>query len=453
MKTDNLISTLKAAKRNAKMVPELARVSYGAATRKFISEGRPLPIGTAIPAPPRPYRPESSRVPVQVMTPAGGHYMTTFFDIDPVSPSGRYLAVTKVPFIWRIPYVGDPAQVVVIDLLEGTATPIYTTRGWGAQLGANVQWGADDDTLYCNDVIEGRATGVALERSTGKARVLGGPIYGLSPDRKISLSGRIDYVNAGIPGYGVPEGLLHRPRQPHAENPEDGIWRTDLETGKSELFLSIADIVSALPGQEGLKGGTYYVFNVKVNAQGTRGFAVLFTRKIPGRPGWPPQLVTFDMDGSNIRLAMSDARWRIGGHHPSWLPDGDHIIMNLRDKKQPMAFVKFRYDGENIETLAPGQKGGGHPTLNPQLTHLLTDAYTSERDFVDDAGDVPIRCIDLASAEDQPLTRVNTRKLDGPRRIDPHPVWTDQGRKVIFNGIIDGYRQVLMADTSGLAEG
>lgn len=448
----DIISTLKTVKRNGKMVPEIARMLFGASTRRFLSSDDPvLPLGVTMDCPKRAYRAGQNMVDVSVVTPKDGHYMTTFFDIDPLSPSGRFLAVTKVPFIWRMPYPGDLAQIVIIDLKTQKAVPIYTTRGWGAQLGANVQWGATDDILYCNDVVDGRATGVALIRETGEARVLDGPIYGLSPDKKFSFSGRIDFVNAGIPGYGVPEKLLSKQRQPVAQNPDDGIWKTDLETGKSELFLSVKDIVSSLPDQQSLAGGTYYIFNVKINRQGTRGFAVLFSRKIPGRPGWPPQLVTFDMDGGNIKLAMPDSRWRVGGHHPSWLPCGERIIMNLRAPKEKMAFVSFRADGSDLKTLAPGLVGGGHPSLNPDQTHLLTDAYTSEA-FVDKNGDVPIRCIPLDTNKEIALSKAFTLRLDGPRRIDPHPVWTHGGKSVLFNGIIDGKRQVMLADTSNLAK-
>ena len=446
----DIISTLKASKRNVKMLPEVARMIFGAATRSWWSSNDPiLPIANDVPSPRHPYRPGECRFDTHSVTPADGHYMTTFYDLNPLSPSGRYLAVTKVPFIWRIPYVGDIAQIVIIDLETQVATPIYTTRGWGAQLGANVQWGADDNTLYCNDIVDGIATGIHLDRVTAESRPLQGPIYGLTPDKKFSFSGRIDCINAGIPGYGVPEGIFAKTRQTTAQNPDDGIWRTNLETGKSDLFLSIHDIVSKLPNQDALKGGTYYIFNVKINAQGTRGFAVLFTRKIPGRPGWPPQLVTFDMDGTNIRLAMPDSRWRVGGHHPSWMPCGERIIMNLRMPKEKMAFVSFAFDGTDIQTIAPGHVGGGHPSLNPNQTHLLTDAYTSEA-FVDKNGDVPIRCIDLEKNEDKPLARTYTRRLDGPRRIDPHPAWARDGNAVFFNGVINGKRQVIMSDTSAL---
>lgn len=178
MSTENLISSLKAAKRQAKLTPEFGRMAIGAISRAFKHQNDLLPLNTPIQALARPY-PFESRVSVKVVTPPRGHYMTTFFDIDPVSPSGRYLAVTRVPFIWRMPNVGDRAQVVVIDLEEGVAQPIYTTAGWGTQLGANVQWGLTDQILYCNDLLSGRPVGVELDRVTRSARVLDGPIYGL----------------------------------------------------------------------------------------------------------------------------------------------------------------------------------------------------------------------------------------------------------------------------------
>ena len=55
-----------------------------------------------------------------VVTPPDGAYLHTFFDVPPISPSGRYLAVTRLPFQHRGPYPGDTAEVCVIDLAERT---------------------------------------------------------------------------------------------------------------------------------------------------------------------------------------------------------------------------------------------------------------------------------------------------------------------------------------------
>lgn len=446
---DLAIANLKAVKRSVKEVPDQFRATFGYVSRRITAAPHFCPLGIGIDSPSRPFQSDPA-TPVRVVSPSDGHFMTTFFDVDAFSPSGRYLAATQVPFVNRIPIPGDAARVCVIDLEEQTCRALYETRGWGAQLGANVQWGADDDTLFCNDVRGGRGTGVSISRASGTARYLDGPVYGTTPDRRFSFSADLSLVNAIIPGYGVPDPLLGKRRQTERVSTQEGIWRTDLESGKTELFMSLSDIVSQLPDQQSVAGGRYYVFNVKVNRQGTRLFAVLFSRKVPLRGGWPTQLVTMNIDGSGVRLAMPDRLWRIGGHHPSWTADGDHILMNLRLDGKRMAFVKFRFDGSNLQAIAPGHKGSGHPSLRPtDERYLLTDSYVSEG-FKAADGSVPLRLIDLQSNEERAICRVDTRQLDGPRRIDPHPVWERSGQRIAFNASIDGYRQVLVAGTTGL---
>lgn len=441
------INNLKFLKRTIKELPEYGRILAGYGERLAGLNRKMVDFNGIVGR--REYRPSEVVVPTRIVTPEGGHFMTTFFDVDPFSPSGRYLAVTQVPFIHRIPIPGDRARVCVVDLESGECHSLYETLGWGAQLGANVQWGRTDDDLFCNDVVNGRATGVRIHRRARTSKALGGPVYGLTPDRRYSFSANLDLINAIIPGYGVPEPLLGKQRQRENASSSEGIWRTDLDTGETVLFKSINDIVRELPEQESLRSGKYYVFNVKVNRQGTRLFAILFSRSVPFRAGAPVQLVTMDIDGSNVRLAMPDRLWRVGGHHPNWTPDGDHIVMNLRYDGGPMAFVKFRFDGHGLHVLAPGHKGSGHPSIRSCGRYLLTDSYVSEG-FRSRTGDIPIRLINLESNDELHLCPVDTKNLAGPRRIDPHPVWSRDGARFAFNGLVDGWRQVMVSDTSGL---
>jgi hypothetical protein len=85
-------------------------------------------------------------------TPTEGGAIHRFFDTSPFSPSGRYLGLTRLPFEDRLPQPGDVARVVVVDLHTGEERTVAETRGWDTQVGAHVQWGADDTQLYFNDV-------------------------------------------------------------------------------------------------------------------------------------------------------------------------------------------------------------------------------------------------------------------------------------------------------------
>lgn len=442
-----VINNLKGIKRKTKEFPEFFRAwrawfFNNQAVKSSENLGRELGFNI------REYDKKLAQFPVFVVTPPDAHYMTTFFDVSPMSPNNRMLCVTKVPFINRIPVPGDIAVVCSIDLTNGVCKEVYETVGWGAQLGANVQW-ADDEFIVCNDVVSNAVKGIKISTSTCKTEVLSGPIYGLDPQKEFSYSGDLELINAIIPGYGVPDPVFGKKRQIHKVSASEGIWKTSILSGESVLFMSISDIVSKLPEQDSVKGGTYYVFNTKVSKDGNKIFTVLFSRNIPFRAGWAVQLVSMDIDGQNIKLAMPDKIWSKGGHHPNWSGVDNKIIMNLKLNSKKMQFVEFDSDGSNIQPIAKGVKGSGHPSLSPDGKFLLTDAYVNDG-FTDKEGFVPIRLIDLEKNIEIEICRIFTNNLDGPRRVDPHPVWIDNGKKIIFNAIINGYRQVLMADLSRL---
>ena len=98
------------------------------------------------------YRDFDPQIPVWCVTPNEGRCIHRFFDTSPISPNGKFVAVLRVPQETSPIKAGDTAQVVVVDLESGTERVVYTTRGWEAQMGANINWGKDDRTLLFNDV-------------------------------------------------------------------------------------------------------------------------------------------------------------------------------------------------------------------------------------------------------------------------------------------------------------
>ncbi len=101
-------------------------------------------------------------------------------------------------------------------------------------------------------------------------------------------------------------------------------------------------------------------------------------------------------------------------------------------------------------------RGSGHPTLHPNWRHIVTDAYTGERVAFGD-GTVPIRLADLSDKSDKNLVRIQTLPdYKGPKnelRVDPHPAWDYQYKRVAFNGFADGTRRVYVADLTSMVAG
>jgi hypothetical protein len=395
-----------------------------------------------------------ARVPIVRI--ATGRIIHRFFDTSPISPSGRYVGLFRLPNEVRTPQPGEAGQVVVVDLQTGRERVVAESRGWETQMGANVQWGRTDAELFFNDVDPMAWTpfAVQLNPATGVSRKIAGTVFTVSPDGKLLTSYNLIASRRIQVGYGVvlPENLTPRNIGPVSH---DGVFVTELATGKTRMVSSIRDIVErAIPKLEIPHAGRceFYCFQVRWNRQGTRLMTFLRWHDPEAPKGGPRllTLVTMKGDGSDIRLAVTPKQYARGGHHPMWAPDGENITINLniRDGTKDLDLVSVRYDGANLHSIHP--VGSGHPSMHPTLPFVITDAYTHEPLARGD-GTVPLRLIDLRTKTEIALAHVLARRSDSAKlstefRIDQHPVWDATGRFIVFNGVHEDTRAVYVAD-------
>lgn len=304
------------------------------------------------------------------------------------------------------------------------------------------------------DLREWRVFGVKLDVRNGARMELDGPVYMVSRDGRSILSPNMARIRQVQGGYGV---ILPPEKVPANDPATDGVFLTDAETGRCRLLVSMGEILETAeprfdPGR--FRNGEWFGFHVKWNPQGDRVMFVMRwkpnAKEIPARRC----VITMLADGSDIRCAITDDQWLLGGHHPEWCPDGVSLTMNLRlEQGGPLRFVRARYDGGGFKVLG-SMPGSGHPTLHPDGRHLLTDVYLHERELGYGDGTTPLRWIDLQSGEEKRIVRINNDPpWPGPRkelRIDPHPAWDRRYRYVTFNGCDRGARRVYIADLGGL---
>ncbi|WP_183030165.1 hypothetical protein [Altericroceibacterium spongiae] len=430
--------------------------------------------------------PEHSRVPLVRLSEPGKPTIHRFFDTSPVSPSGRYAALFELPHERDVPQPGEAGTVVVHDISSNKVLWRSPTIAWDTQLGAQVQWGSTDEELFFNRMNAGdwAPYGVCVNFLSGAERRYDRAIYMVNGVSRQALAPDLIRIAHVQPGYGVVVPPEHLPK--NIGFPEDdGVWLIDIDSGSVDLIRSLSSIAEALPEHfERFRDrpGGLYTFHTKWNDQGTRLMAVLRWIEAGAERGPAAScLVTMRPDGSELAMAVDFAAWK-GGHHPNWCPDGETIVMNLRDKSRrrsfarPKAFlqkatnkigflrrhglryfsnadmlhfIRFNHDGGEIEILAPKCTGTGHPSLSPDETYLISDAYLRERGSYGD-GTVPIRKIDIGTGLETELVRIQSRpEVLGPRaalRVDPHPTWTSDGKGLVFNGIDGGVRQVFLAE-------
>lgn len=397
-----------------------------------------------------------------------GSCIHRFFDTSPFSPSGRYLAILKMPYEDRLPKAGDEAQIYVIDLQTAEKMMVATTRGWETQLGANINWGTDDTQLYYNDVDINvwQPYCVKLNPFTGEKKRLDGTIYRISPNGKHIISACMKRMRRTQYGYGVIVPDEYVPRN-YGFADDDGLYITDTESGKCKLLVSIRDIFEkAKPkiDEEKYRDGECYGFHCKYNPQGDRILFTLRWFKTEESQPWDMLfkhvdfwVVTMKTDGTDICVAVGPEQWEKGGHHINWFPDGENLSMNLCfDGDGKMYLTQCRYDGSNMKKIIDDIPGSGHPTVHPNGRYILTDAYAFEKVSYGD-GTVPIRLVDLETKTEKAIIRVNVdnagNKLSVALRLDPHPAWSCDYSHIAFNGIVNGGRHVFVAEMKSIIRG
>ncbi|GAT32600.1 hypothetical protein TSACC_2999 [Terrimicrobium sacchariphilum] len=436
------------------------------------------------------FRHHDPLVPVWCVTPRAGRYTHRFFDTSPISPSGRYLGVLRLPFEDRLPSPGDVADVACVDLETGDETVLATTRGWEHQLGANLNWGHSDHELFFNDVDPSTWTPFAwkVDALTGRRMRLGGTVYHASPNGRWLISANLALTAKTQRGYGVVLPDIALPSQRVGPVDDEGFWITDTRSGERRLLLSIKAILdTAAANASPVRFDTVAPadtperceitgFHGKFNPQGDALMLSLRWFRARERAGWDMFQTDYEAvrfawitlridpetavpDLGTLRCATGPDLWQHPGHHATWFPDGRRISQNLalpavtRDDR--LRFVEVNTDGSGLRII-PGTEhlaGSGHPTLHPDGCHLLTDTYVNEPTAFGD-GTVPLRWIDLRSGNEQCLARINALnpavKIHQALRCDPHPAWDRSWRFVVFNGMDGDTRRVYVADMSSL---
>lgn len=406
-------------------------------------------------------------VPVWCLTPGEGRAIHRFFDTSPISPSGRYAAVFRLPREDRLPEPGEAGAVHVIDLHTGEDRLVAETRGWEPQMGCNLSWGPDDNQLIFNDVAPDTwdAFAVNCHVPTGEKRRLRGPVYHVGPDGAAACAANPIAMRRTQFGYGVVVPDERVPRFAGLRD-DDGLWITDTQTGDARLVLSLRDAVQrATPAFEidDPDRCEVYGFHAKFNPRGDRLiFTIRFFEDLD-RPRWdvisePRGALRFTVltcrpDGSNVRNAVPTSRWKLGGNHINWYPDGEHLSMNLRlVAGEPFRLVRCRYDGADFREIVREPIGSGHPVVHPNGRHVLTDTYTHEQFHGRGEDNSVLRWIDTQACTERIVVTIPTRTPQGGAlRVDPHVAWDRTYRWVAFNGFVGGTRRVYLADFASLA--
>jgi hypothetical protein len=351
-------------------------------------------------------------------------------------------------------------------LETGKNRVVAQSRGWGLQVGANINWGGDDSELFFNDVDmkTWQCFSWKLDPNTGKKQKMDGTVYHASPDGKWLISANLTKMRKTQSGYGiqVPDEYV---RRNVGAVEDDGFFLTDTSSGKSRMLVSIADMFSKAEPcilMDSPNEHEIYGFHCKFNPQGNRLMLSLrwYPKQDPSvfemfngkfrlvRYAW----ITMPVSAEFMHCAVGPEHWEKGGHHATWFPDGERISMNLNIEEDCMRFVSVDFNGNNLRAMREDIKGSGHPTVHPNNRNILTDAYLWEKEISRGDGTLPLRWINLETGKEQTLVHVGgcVGHESDAFRLDLHPAWDRSWRFVTFNGYEGGTRRVFLMDLKGV---
>jgi hypothetical protein len=366
-----------------------------------------------------------------------GYYDKLQFD-----PSSRLALGMEGDIEHRLPTEKDHVRLGYVDTGDGDRwTDIGVGHVWSWHQGCMLQWlpGSKSEVIY-NDRVDGQLVSHIVDIRSGKRRTLPMPIYCVSPDARWGIVNdfRRSFVMRPETGYA---GLAD-PYDDQLAPEKSGIWRMDLKSGKTELILSLAEVV-AIPRKEGYSKGSKHYFDHLLFAPDGKRF-IFFQRwrgEAEGR-GFSTRMLSADANGKDVRVLDPYGKTS----HYVWR-DPKSLLVWMEHPLAGAAFYLMNEPDASVRLFAPdAMPKNGHPSFFRKgrwvVCDTSPDAQRMQHQYVYDSREK--RKYELGSFHSPP-------EYTGYWRCDTTPRVSPDGRKVIIDSPHGGNgRQMYLIDISSI---
>ena len=387
------------------------------------------------------------KFPVRTISPNDGyHYFFGYYDLNTYHENGRYHLANRVKFMDRFPTKDDICELGYIDLETGEFIKFAETTAWNFQQGALLSYNkANYDEVFYNvrggenyfqTCIHNLKTGV--KRYTDRA------CANISLDGKRGLAVNFSRIYDFRPGYGYSDVIdkWFDVAQPE----DDGIYLVDMETGKSKLIISIADVLEQFPNE--LFGDKKFVVNhITFNPSGNRFLFLIRNFQEPDAKMWLTTVISSDLDGNMYELIHNNF-----ASHYYWKNDKQVLFYCICDGKYGLHllddlthdYVTYDKPDFTFDTKVTGDLFNDiHCIYSPNGRYFIGDGYPR-----------PDRCrhiylYDTLTDECEIIIKDPTWKPPyGDIRCDLHNRWNVKGDKFSFDSTRNGRREICEVDVS-----
>lgn len=362
-----------------------------------------------------------------------------YYDIQPFNGDETLHLAHRTDFADRLQIAGDTCDIGIIEINNKKYEKITETKAWNFQQGAMLQWNPknNNNEIIYNDVVDGEYAGVVLNIQNGKKRFLERPVANVSKDGRYALSMNFSRMYDFRPGYGYAYLKDKYFNINHPNN--DGLYLTDMLTGKSKLILSLDKLWDFTKSY--FDSDRKMVINhVTFNPDATR--FVLLLRNFPtdGKPH-RTAIITADLNGENMFL-LSD----YGYFSHYWWIDNEKLIAYADGKELKCCtgidnyiLQDLSYEGCRVGNMSFIEDN--HMSLSNDGRYLLNDTYP------DDNRKQKLNIYDMK--EDKNILLGSYYSVEAPIidiRCDLHPRWSRSNRYVTFDSTHEKFRGIYLVD-------
>jgi len=378
---------------------------------------------------------------VKRISPSDAQYFFGYYDIQPYSADGTKHLIHRTDFRNRLHQKGDSAQIGFIDMTTGKYEMIDTTYAWNFQQGAMLQWNpkAADREIIFNSHSDGEYCGVVMDIHSGKKRYLERPVANVSCDGKYAININMARLYDFRPGYGYAWPADRHYYENHSA--DDGVFVTDMETGKSKLVLSMQEIWD-FSGSFFDKDEKMIINHITFNPDASR-FLALVRNFPPVGCDHHTAIITANRDGSDMYL-LSDYGYQ--SHY--WWMNNEEVIF-FSDGKE----LKASKGRANNYILKDKTRDGvmyadgfftndNHMSFTADNRYMITDTYPDYDDFMQTLrlyDPVKNIAVDLGRFYSLPYSVLDVR-------CDLHPRWNRTADGITFDSTHEGFRGVYKID-------
>ncbi|HAR64238.1 MAG TPA: glycosyl transferase [Candidatus Margulisbacteria bacterium] len=354
-----------------------------------------------------------------------------YYDKSPINSTNEYVIFHEAERETnKLPDPSVPIRIHLYDVNANKVVSSFASKTYNWQQGTKCQW-IDATRFIFNDYDEkaDKYTSKIINAQTRSLeKIIDFPIYDVYQNTALSLN--YDRLAVLRPDYGYRNRLNKRVT---ANLYEDGIYIVDLKKNKSELLISIKDVI-ALSYNAKMSEAQHKVNHIMISPNGKK-FIFLHRYFIDGKK--QDRLILSDINGKDLKvLADHDMV-----SHCCWWQN-DKVVTFKRDFNQGDKYYAINVDNGHKEILG-GKKinafGDGHPSIFNENMIFDTFPYKS-------------RMRDLY------MFNINTgelRKLGeffepfayfGECRCDLHPKWSLDGKRIFIDSVHTGRRSLYMLE-------